>query len=87
VVGRAVHKIDGRRQNLLAATITEATQDPEAPLLAEAMLGLAIAIQESQLPDIGPEHTARIVLEWARRMLRLDVRIAVQDGRPVLLLA
>jgi hypothetical protein len=55
--------------------------------LAEAMLGLAIAFQESQLPDIGPELTARIVLEWARRMLRLDARIAVHDGRPVLLLA
>jgi AcrR family transcriptional regulator len=86
-VGRALHRIDGHRQDLLAATITEATQDPEAPLLAEAMLGLAIAFRESEVPDVSPELTVRMVLEWARRMLRLAARIEVHDGRPAILLA
>ncbi|HEX3828222.1 MAG TPA: hypothetical protein VHV82_13230 [Sporichthyaceae bacterium] len=52
-VARALHRIDERRQNLIAATIIETTHDPQAQLLAEAMLALAIAFRESELPDIG----------------------------------
>lgn len=82
-VHQAVRRIDGRSQEVFAATIREATGDPAADLLADGMLGLAIGLHQNQ-PGVDPGTAALMVLVFARRYLRVDAELRVANNQPIL---
>ncbi|MGQ0629625.1 MAG: TetR/AcrR family transcriptional regulator [Sporichthyaceae bacterium] len=78
----ALRRIDGRRQEVFASTIGEATGDPAADLLGDAMLGLAIGLHQDP-PGFDPDTAALMVLVFARRYLRIDVELHVASNQPI----
>jgi AcrR family transcriptional regulator len=86
VIGHALRRIDRRKQDLNTATIHAATGDPDAELLAEMMLSLAIGLREAEHPRVEPDLAARIVMKWATNFLRLDAELHEEDGKPVITL-
>jgi AcrR family transcriptional regulator len=80
VIGQALSRADQQQQRLIARTLTELSVDAaDVDVLSEMTVGLGIGLLQPR-PQLSAEQSVWITLEWARRVLRLDVDLRLADG-------